>query len=107
MGRGAASVIGDTASTVEINLEDKILAREIVTLMMPSIESYLGEQSRQLRIVAMQGMGIVFLGNFAGMVAGLVLSPPPSTNIPLCDLRFFIWWIYWNFCCTNFDFEDN
>ena len=50
--------------------------------MMPSIESYLGEQSRQLRIVAMQGLGIVFLGNFAGMVAGLVLSPPPSTNIP-------------------------
>ena len=29
----------------------------------------------------MQGTGIVFLGNFAGMVAGLVLSPPPSINI--------------------------
>ncbi|BAY84514.1 MAG: hypothetical protein KI793_06025 [Rivularia sp. (in: Bacteria)] len=50
--------------------------------MMPSIETYLGEQSRQLRIAAMQGVGIVFLGNFSGMVAGLVLSPPPSTNIP-------------------------
>ncbi|NJO65188.1 MAG: hypothetical protein HC836_45910 [Richelia sp. RM2_1_2] len=50
--------------------------------MMPSIESYLSEQSRQFRIAAMQGAGIVFLGNFAGMVAGLVLSPPPSTNIP-------------------------
>ncbi|MGB3655580.1 MAG: hypothetical protein WBA41_30830 [Rivularia sp. (in: cyanobacteria)] len=50
--------------------------------MMPSIESYLSEQSRQLRIAAMQGAGIVFLGNFAGMVAGLVLSPPPSINVP-------------------------
>ena len=30
----------------------------------------------------MQGAGIVFLGNFAGMVAGLVLSPPQQTNIP-------------------------
>ncbi|MEB3217028.1 MAG: hypothetical protein VKN72_12485 [Nostocales cyanobacterium 94392] len=29
----------------------------------------------------MQGSGIVFLGNFAGMVAGLVLSPPSSTNV--------------------------
>ncbi|NJN13154.1 MAG: hypothetical protein HC815_36635 [Richelia sp. RM1_1_1] len=50
--------------------------------MMPSIESYLSEQSRQFRIAAMQGAGIVFLGNFAGMVAGLVLSPPPSINVP-------------------------
>ena len=82
MRRGAASVIGDAASTVEINLEDKILAREVITLMMPSIESYLGEQSRQLRIVAMQGMGIVFLGSFSGMVTGLDLSPPQQTNIP-------------------------
>ena len=50
--------------------------------MMPSIESYVGEQSRQLRMVAMQGTGIVFLSSFSGMVAGLVLSPPASTNIP-------------------------
>ncbi|BAY84667.1 hypothetical protein NIES267_41630 [Calothrix parasitica NIES-267] len=50
--------------------------------MMPSIESYVGEQSRQLRIAAMQGVGIVFLGSFSGMVAGLVLSPPPSIKIP-------------------------
>ena len=50
--------------------------------MMPSIESYVGEQSRQLRIAGMQGAGIVFLGNFSGMVAGLVLSPPPSISVP-------------------------
>ncbi len=30
----------------------------------------------------MQGAGIVFLGNFAGMIAGLALSPPPSINVP-------------------------
>ena len=82
MGRGAASVIGDTASTIEISVEDKILARKFIEQMMPSIESYLSEQSRQFRIAAMQGAGIVFLGNFAGMVAGLVLSPPPSINVP-------------------------
>ncbi|MGB3639124.1 MAG: hypothetical protein WBA39_16350 [Rivularia sp. (in: cyanobacteria)] len=34
------------------------------------------------RIVAMQGAGIVLNGNFAGMVAGLVLYPPQDTNIP-------------------------
>ena len=50
--------------------------------MMPICDSYLAEATQQFRIVAMQGAGIVFLGNFAGMVAGLVLSPPPSTNIP-------------------------
>ena len=49
--------------------------------MMPSIESYVSEQSRQLRMLAMQGTGIVFLGSFSGMVAGLVLSPPASINI--------------------------
>ena len=50
--------------------------------MMPICDSYLAEATQQFRIPAMQGAGIIFLGNFSGIVAGLVLSPPPSTNIP-------------------------
>lgn len=49
--------------------------------MMPICDSYLAEATSQYKAVAMQGIGIVFLGNFSGMVTGLVLSPP-SINIP-------------------------
>ncbi|MGB3649906.1 MAG: hypothetical protein WBA41_01660 [Rivularia sp. (in: cyanobacteria)] len=49
--------------------------------MMPICDSYLAEATSQYKAVAMQGIGIVFLGNFSGMVTGLVLSPPPSINI--------------------------
>ncbi|MEA5594774.1 hypothetical protein [Rivularia sp. UHCC 0363] len=38
--------------------------------------------TNQYKVVAMQGMGIVFLGNFSGMVAGFVLSPPQEINVP-------------------------
>ncbi|NJN13701.1 MAG: hypothetical protein HC815_39770 [Richelia sp. RM1_1_1] len=37
--------------------------------------------TNQYKVVAMQGMGIVFLGNFSGMVAGLALSPQ-EINVP-------------------------
>ncbi len=50
--------------------------------MIPVCASYLAEATEQIRITAMQSVGIVFLGSFSGMVAGLVLSPPPSINIP-------------------------
>lgn len=50
--------------------------------MMPICNSYIIEAIYQYRIVAIQGMGIVFMGNFSGMVAGLALSPPPSINVP-------------------------
>lgn len=50
--------------------------------MMPICDSYFTEASSQYRIAAIQGIGIVFMGNFSGMVAGLVLSPPPSINVP-------------------------
>ena len=50
--------------------------------MMPICTDYIAEGIQQFRIAAIQGIGIVFLGNFAGMVAGLVLSPPPSINVP-------------------------
>ncbi|MGB3650284.1 MAG: hypothetical protein WBA41_03620 [Rivularia sp. (in: cyanobacteria)] len=82
MGGGAASVIGDTNSTIEISLEDKILAREVIERMMPVCDSYLALWTNQYKIMAMQGMGIVFLGNFSGMVAGFVLSPPQEINVP-------------------------
>ena len=49
---------------------------------MPICDSYIAESIYQYRIVAIQGMGIVFMGNFSGMVAGLALSPPPSIDIP-------------------------
>jgi hypothetical protein len=49
--------------------------------MMPICDSYLAQMTNQYKVVAMQGMGIVFLGNFSGMVGGLVLSPPPSKTI--------------------------
>ncbi|WP_414620829.1 hypothetical protein [Calothrix sp. CCY 0018] len=49
---------------------------------MPICDSYLVQATNQYRIAAMQGMGIVCLGNFSGMVVGLTLSPPPSINIP-------------------------
>jgi hypothetical protein len=50
--------------------------------MMPVCDSYLTLWTNQYKIVAMQGMGIVFLGNFSGMVAGLALSPPQEINVP-------------------------
>lgn len=50
--------------------------------MIPVCDSYFTEATSQYRIVAIQGMGIVFLGNFSGMVVGLVLSPPSSINVP-------------------------
>ncbi|MEO1372936.1 MAG: hypothetical protein AAFW70_01145 [Cyanobacteria bacterium J06635_10] len=50
--------------------------------MMPICDFYLTEATSQYRIAAIQGIGIVFMGNFSGMVAGLVLSPPPSINVP-------------------------
>ena len=50
--------------------------------MMPICDSYLAEANFQYRTVAIQGMGIVFMGNFSGMVAGLALSPPLSINVP-------------------------
>lgn len=50
--------------------------------MMPICNSYVCEAVQELRIAAIQGMGIVFLGNFSGMVAGLALSPAPSINVP-------------------------
>ena len=49
--------------------------------MIPVCDSYLAEATEQFRITAMQSVGIVFLGSFSGMVAGLVLSPPASINI--------------------------
>lgn len=49
--------------------------------MMPICNSYLTEAANQYKIVAMQGMGIVFLGSFSGTVGGLMLSPPPSKTI--------------------------
>ena len=49
--------------------------------MMPICDSYLAEATEQFRIAAIQGVGIVFLGNFSGMIAGFMLSPPPSINI--------------------------
>ncbi len=50
--------------------------------MMLVCDSYFEEAAREFRTVAVQSVGIVFLGNFSGMVTGLVLSPPQSTNIP-------------------------
>ena len=50
--------------------------------MMPICDSYLAQMTNQYKVVAMQGMGIVFLGNFSGMVAGLALSPPQEINVP-------------------------
>lgn len=50
--------------------------------MMPICDSYVAESIYQYRIAAIQGIGIVFVGNFSGMVAGLALSPPPSIDIP-------------------------
>lgn len=49
--------------------------------MIPVCDSYLTETAQQLKIAAVQGVGIVFLGNFSGMVAGFMLSPPASINI--------------------------
>ena len=50
--------------------------------MMPICTDYFALWTNQYKIVAIQGVGIVFLGNFSGMVTGLVLSPPSSINIP-------------------------
>lgn len=50
--------------------------------MMPVCDSCIAEATQQFRIAAMQGVGIVFLGNFSGMVAGFALSPPPSIDVP-------------------------
>ena len=50
--------------------------------MMPICSDYIAESIYQYRIAAIQGIGVVFLGNFSGMVAGLALSPPPSIDIP-------------------------
>ena len=50
--------------------------------MMPICSDYIAESIYQYRIDAIQGIGVVFLGNFSGMVAGLALSPPPSIDIP-------------------------
>ena len=50
--------------------------------MMPICDSYLAQMTNQYKVVAMQGMGILFLGNFSGMVAGFVLSPPQEINVP-------------------------
>ncbi|NJM23179.1 MAG: hypothetical protein HC907_33205 [Richelia sp. SM1_7_0] len=82
MGGGAASIVSDAAPTIEISPQDKIFAREVITLMMPICNSYLAQMTNQYKVVAMQGMGIVFLGNFSGMVAGLALSPPQEINVP-------------------------
>ena len=49
---------------------------------MPICSDYIAESIYQYRIDAIQGIGVVFLGNFSGMVAGLALSPPPSIDIP-------------------------
>ena len=49
--------------------------------MMPICDSYLAEATQQFKIAAVQGVGIVFLGNFSGMVVGLILSPSTSINI--------------------------
>ncbi|MGF1672149.1 MAG: hypothetical protein ACFCUV_00495 [Rivularia sp. (in: cyanobacteria)] len=50
--------------------------------MMPICTDYIAEGIQQFRIAAIQGIGIVFLGNFSGMVAGFVLSPPQEINVP-------------------------
>ncbi len=50
--------------------------------MMPICTDYTAEAMQQFRIGAMQGVGIVLLGNFSGVVAGLALSPPTSINVP-------------------------
>ncbi|MBE9212859.1 hypothetical protein IQ247_09160 [Plectonema cf. radiosum LEGE 06105] len=49
--------------------------------MMPICTDYIAEGIQQFRIAAIQGIGIVFLGNFSGMVAGFVLSPQ-EINVP-------------------------
>ena len=50
--------------------------------MMPICDSYVFKAVQELRIAAIQGVGIVFLGNFSGMISGLALSPPPSIDVP-------------------------
>ncbi|MEM7556449.1 MAG: hypothetical protein AAF378_20580 [Cyanobacteria bacterium P01_A01_bin.84] len=50
--------------------------------MMPICNSCIDELIQQYRIAAIQGIGIVFVGNFSGLVTGLALSPPPSIDIP-------------------------
>ncbi|MEO1558192.1 MAG: hypothetical protein AAFS12_00720 [Cyanobacteria bacterium J06632_19] len=50
-------------------------------MMIPVCDSYLAEATERFRIAAVQGVGIVFLGNFSGMVVGFMLSPPTSINV--------------------------